>query len=106
MKKVLNIILAVCLVLLLIFCFTVLDLFHMGKFRLSALNNRLGEKFLISQSVVIPEEFRDLNFQWFFAVIENDPYMKSFGFGSHLEDFSKEILKVVRNYYGITPQGG
>ena len=104
--KTVNIILSICLILLLIFCFTVLDLFHMGKFRLSAMSNWACKQFILQQGATIPEEFSDMNFPLVFAAAEAYPD-RPFVYGwTTLGDWMNQIRDIANAYYGIIPQGG
>ena len=101
MKKKTVVILISCLVLLAVAVFLASGLFHMGKFRLSALSNRQCAKFLVAQGVTIPEEFSGLNFQYFFSSIEDDPDIPFVYGHTPLVIFLEEIRDVVIKYYGI-----
>lgn len=72
-KKKTAVILISCLVLLAVAVFLASNLFHMGKFRLSALSNKQCEKFLVAQGVTIPEEFSNLDFREWIATVEETP---------------------------------
>jgi len=104
--KTVNIVLSLCLILLLIFCFAVLDLFHMGKFRLSALSERQCKQFLLDQGITISEEFSDTNFRDIIASIEKNPDREYVMGWTTAADFLTDIRDVVNAYYGIIPQGG
>ena len=104
MKKKTAIILISCLVLLAVAVFLASNLFHMGKFRLSALSNRQCAKFLVAQGVTIPEEFSNFKLREFFAYIEKNPDVSNLGVSwPALEEFSETIRDVVIKYYGIEP---
>ena len=103
MKKKTAIILISCLVLLAAAVFLASDLFHMGKFRLSALSNRQCAKFLVAQGVTIPEKFSDFDFQGFIAEIEENPNIDFVLGWTELQLFSEEIRNIVIKYYEIKP---
>lgn len=104
MKKKTVVILISCLVLLAVAVFLASGLFHMGKFRLSALSNRQCAKFLVAQGVTIPEEFADLDFRKFFSFIEDNPHRNDFSTSWRvLDKLSKDIYDIVIAYYEIEP---
>ena len=106
MKRTITIILLISMLLLLIFWFLVVDLFHMGKFRLSLLNNRQCKQFLLAQGITIPEEFNDYNFQRIITLIETAPNVSFASPYLSQEHFANEIRSVVNAYYGIEWNGG
>lgn len=101
--KIIAVILPICMILLLVATFNVLDLSHEGKFRLSAMSNWLCKQFLLEQGVTIPEEFSDLDFQQCIILFEAFPDRYSVPGYSPYEDLLLEIQDVVNAYYGIEP---
>ena len=102
-KKKTAIILISCLFWLAVAVFLASNLFHMGKFRLSALSNRQCAKFLVAQGVTIPEEFSDLDFREWIATVEETPNISNvFNASSTLENLLGDIRDAVNAYYGVS----
>lgn len=103
---VLKIIAAVLLISMLLFLvayFSVLDPFHMGKLRLSVMNEALCKDFLLKQGVTISEEFSNLDFQQLIALFEAIPNGSTATGYAPYGDLLQEIKDVVNAYYGIEP---
>ena len=102
-KRKTAIILISCLFWLAVAVFLASNLFHMGKFRLSALSNRQCAKFLVAQGVTIPEEFSDLDFREWIATGEETPNISNvFNASSTLENLLGDIRDAVNAYYGVS----
>lgn len=106
MKKKTVVILISCLVLLAVTVFLASNLFHMGKFRLSALSEKQCKQFLLDQGITISEELSDANFRDIIASIEKNPDREYVMGWTTAADLLRAIRDVVNAYYGITPQGG
>lgn len=101
--KIIAVILPICMILLLWASCNVLELFHEGKFRLSAMHNWLCKQFLLDQGVTIPEEYSDMNFQSRIARFEEGPRSDPVAGSPSLEALLQEIKDAVNAYYGIEP---
>lgn len=101
--KIIATVLLISMLLFLVAWFSVVDMFHMGKFRLSLLNEELCKEFVLDQGVTIPEEFSDFTFQPFFVSIEGDPHQEFIYGWTALADFCYAVRDAVNAYYGIEP---
>lgn len=97
-----TVILLICIILILAFCFTMLNLFHMGKFRLSMMSNWLCKQFLFNNGISIPEEFADLDFRLQISFFEAFPEAIGANGSPAYDALMVNIRDAVNAYYGIS----